>query len=95
MKQVYKLTKPYQFDGVEFTEVEFDLDSVSGKEVSEAKKRLQREVPVCLILGADSDFCAHLLAIITKKPVEFYREMPARDYLELTQTVSNFLTNLG
>ena len=95
MVQVYKFTKPYQFDGVEFTEVEFDLDSVTGKDVSEAKKRLQREVPVCLILGADSDFCAHLLAIITKKPVEFYREMPARDYLELTQTVSNFLTNLA
>lgn len=92
MKTVYKLKKPYEFDGVEFTEVEFDLEAISGNEISEAKKRFQNEVPVCLVLGADNDFCAHLLAVITKKPIEFYRGMPARDYLELTQTVCNFFT---
>ena len=95
MVQTYQLTKPFEFDGVEFKEIEFDLEGLKGEDISKAKKRFQREVPVCLILGADSDFCAHLLAVITKKPVEFFRAMPARDYLELTQTVSNFLTNLA
>ncbi len=93
MKQTYKLTKPYSFDGVEVTEVEFDLEMASGMVCVEAKRRMMREVPIApMVMGTDHDFCAHVLALITKKPVEFYREMPAKDYLELVQTVVNFFT---
>lgn len=35
-----ELSKPYSFDGVEFTAVEMDLDALTGRDVSAAKKRM-------------------------------------------------------
>lgn len=90
--QKYTFSEPFEFDGETYTEIEFDLKTLKGVDISATKKIFSQEVPICLSLGADTDFCALLLARMTKKPIEFYKEMPAKDYCELTQTVSNFLT---
>ena len=89
MKHVF--SKPYEFEGKTFKEIEFDLDSLKGSDISAAKKEFAATGNFSPVPSTDSDFCAILLARMTKQPVEFFTGLPARDYCSLTQQVSNFL----
>lgn len=90
MKHVF--AKPYEFEGKTYESIEFDLDSLKGSDISAVKKQFSKEVPVSIVPTTDSDFCALILCRLTKQPLEFFLSMPAKEYCELTQTVSNFLT---
>lgn len=86
-----ELSKPYQFDGVEYKEIELDLDSLTGRDVSAAKKDWARQGNFAAITAVDVDFCACLAAKACKLPVEFVEGLPAKDYCRVAQEVSNFL----
>lgn len=87
----YTFSKPYIFEGKEYSELEFDLESLKGSDISAAKKELTSVGIFAPILASDSDFCAILLARLIKQPREFFEGMPANDYSKLIQQVSNFL----
>ena len=89
MKHVFE--KRYEFEGKTYTEIEFDLEGLKGSDISAAKKRFVREGGFSPMPTIDSDFCALLLAGLTKQPLEFFTGLPAREYCEITQKVSNFL----
>lgn len=89
MKHVF--TKAYEFDGKTYNEIEFDLESLKGSDISAVKKEFAAMGNYSPVPTTDSDFCAMLLARMTKQPLEFFTELPARDYCNLTQKVSNFL----
>lgn len=86
-----ELSKPYSFDGVEFTAVEMDLDALTGRDVSAAKKEWVRQGNFSAVTAVDIDFCAYLAAKACKQPMEFVEGLPAKDYCKLAQEVSNFL----
>lgn len=87
----YEFKKPYEFEEVTYTELEYDLDALTGADISAAKRQYAAAGNFSPIPTTDSDFCVYILARVTKKPLEFFTEMPARDYCALTQQVSNFL----
>lgn len=89
MKHVF--AKPYEFEGKTYEEITFDLDALKGADISAAKKEFTATGNYSPLPSTDSDFCALLLARMTKQPVEFFTELPAREYCGLTQKVSNFL----
>lgn len=93
MKHVF--SNPYEFEGKTYEEIEFDLTTLKGSDISKAKKRFSSDGNFSPLPTMDSDFCAHLLAMVTKQPIEFFSEMPAREYCVLTQMVSNFLNSAG
>lgn len=93
MKHVF--AKPYEFEGKTYDAVEFDLDSLKGSDISAAKREFTATGNFSPLPTTDYDFCAILLARMTKHPVEFFTELPAREYCALTQKVSNFLIALG
>ena len=89
-----ELSKPYSFDGVEFTAVEMDLDALTGRDVSAAEKKNEtRQGNFAAVTPVDIDFCAYLAAKACKQPME----IPSRDCrprnasCKLAQEVSNFL----
>lgn len=87
----YTFKTPYEFDDTEYSEIEFDLDGVKGSDLSAVKKQFAAAGHFSPVPTADSDFCALLLARVTKMPLEFYSGLPAKDYCAITQMVSNFL----
>lgn len=89
MKYVFK--KPYEFEEVIYTELEYDLDSLTGADLSAAKRQWSAAGNFSPLPTTDADFCVYILASVAKKPIEFFTEMPARDYCGITQQVSNFL----
>ena len=75
------------------TELEFDLESLTGEDLSKAKRQFlaDGQVPT-FIITADQDYAAYVLAVAAKKPIEFFKQMPARDYARLTTLATAFLT---
>lgn len=89
MKHVF--SKPYEFEGKTYESLEFDLATLTGADISAAKKEFVATGSFSPLPATDSDFCAILLARLVKQPIEFFAALPAREYCSLTQKVSNFL----
>lgn len=87
----HKFAKPYKFDDIEFTEIELDLDALTGKDISSAKRVWAMAGNFSPMPSADMDFCAALAAQASKQPIEFFEQLPAREFNKVTQMVSNFL----
>lgn len=87
----YTFTVPYEFEGKTYEKLEFDLNSLKGSDISAVKKQYAGAGNFSPVPASDSDFCAMILARLLKQPIEFFEEMPAKDYSRLTQQVSNFL----
>lgn len=88
----YTFDKPYEFEGKTYNEIEFDLESLKGSDIAAVKKRFSASGNYAPIPALDSEFCALILAHLVKQPIEFFSSMPARDYCNLTQQVTNFLS---
>lgn len=89
MEYVFKT--PYEFDGKSYEKLEFDLEGLKGSDVAAVKKQFTNEGNFVPIPAVDNDFCARIVARAAKLPIEFFTDMPVRDYLGITQQVSNFL----
>lgn len=87
----YTFNPPYVFEGDTFEKIECDLDSLKGSDIAAVKRQFAQMGNFAAVPSADSEFCALILARLCKQPLEFFNEMPARDYCALTQEVSNFL----
>lgn len=87
----YKFSKPYKFEEKVYESVEFDLEGLTGHDISEVKKTFAATGTYVPVPALDSDFCAAILARAIKQPQEFFTQMPAKDYMALTQQVSSFL----
>ena len=91
----YKFSKPYTFEGKEFTEIELDLESMTGNDFVEAKKEYKIRGFENLVPTTDSEFCAVVASKLAKQPLEFFTGLPAKDYIGLTTKVMNFLLPLS
>lgn len=91
MSQIHKFSVPYEFEGETYTELEYDFSGLKGSDIAEIKKAWAGAGNYSPLPTTDSDFCARILAKVCKKPLEFFEDMPAKDYCQLTQAVTNFL----
>lgn len=91
MKHVFSNT--IEFEGQEHKEIDLDLEALTGKDISQAKRIWAMDGNFSPVPAADMDFCAAIAAQASKLPMEFFDALPAREYTKLTQAVSNFLLN--
>lgn len=87
----HQLSKEYEFDGQKYSEIDLDLEALTGKDVSAAKREWVRQGNFSTMVSVDVDFCAFMAAKAAKKPFEFMSGLPAKDYCAIAQEVSNFL----
>lgn len=87
----YTFKTPFEFEGKEYKSLTFNLEDLKGSDIAAAKKQFTAAGNFSALPSADSEFCALILARLTKLPVEFFNDLPAKDYCALTQSVSNFL----
>ena len=87
----YTFIKPHEFEGKTYTELDVDIEGMTGADFAAAKKQFAKDGNFVALPAADTEFCAYLLAKLTKQPLEFFEQMHVKDYCALTQNVSNFL----
>lgn len=87
----HKFDKPVSFEGAEHESIDLDLDSLTGKDMSVIKRQWAGEGNFSPVPAADMTFCEYVAAHASKMPQEFFEALPAKEYMKVTQEVSNFL----
>lgn len=88
---VYTFGSPYSFEGTEYTEINIDVDALTGGDIANIKRQWVGEQNFAVLPAMDTEFCMMVAARASGQPLEFFREMPAKDYCKLTAEVSGFL----
>ena len=88
---LYKFKEPYVFEDKRYEQVAVDLTQLCGRDIADAKRAFTKSGSFAVLPALDSDFCVEILSRLAKLPREFFDELPARDYLAITQEVTNFL----
>ena len=89
MKHLF--TKPVSFEGVEYTEIEMNLEELTGKDISQIKRQWAGKGNFSPVPAADMDFQAMAACHAASLPHEFADALPAKEYTQLCTAVGNFL----
>lgn len=89
MKYIFE--KPYEFEGETYTDIEFNLENLKGTDIAAVKRKYVAAGGAAVIPTVDMEFTVLLLNRVTKKPIEFFNSLPARDYVRITSMVTDFL----
>jgi hypothetical protein len=86
-----KFKKPYSFEGAEFTEVDLSgLESLTAKDLMEADKQFTATGQVAAVNEMSLGYACIIAARVSKKPVEFFENLPAQEAIKVKNTVSSF-----
>lgn len=88
-------SKPYDFEDNKFESIELDLDGLRGSDITEAYRLYAAAGNFSPMVSTDPNFCARLAAAAAGKPLEFIDNLPAPDFIYVTQAVQNFLLSSG
>lgn len=91
----YVFSKPYEFEGKEYNEIDAPVEGLTGRDISEVKKQFTDAGHFSAVPVVDYDYCTFLLARVSKKPMEFFYGLPAQDYCAVCQKVGTFLMKSG
>lgn len=91
---VLKLRKPYTFEGTEYTEIDMsNLENMTGRDMSAVSKYVTKKNkginPVTVEMSLE--YAQAMATRVTKMPIEFFENLPARDCAELKGLVVGFL----
>lgn len=89
---VLKFSKPYVFEGQEYTEVDLSaMEDTTAEDLSVVGKILSKLGTVSPMPEMTMDFSQFMAARVTKLPIEFFKRMPAREAIKLKNAVTGFL----
>lgn len=84
--KVFKLLKPFEFEGELIQEVYLDLDSLTGKDIMDASKGVES-----FMQETNKTYLANIAAIAMKRPKEIMYYMSAKDATAICYFVMDFL----
>lgn len=90
-----KFRKPYAFEGETFEAIELDLDGLRGSDITQAYRLYAAAGNFSPMVSTDPNFCAQIAASAGSQPLEFIDNLPAPDFMHVTQAVQNFLLSSG
>ncbi|NTU28849.1 phage tail assembly protein [Brevibacillus sp. HB1.1] len=91
-EKLYKLSRPFSFDGKEYTELDLDLDSITGEDLMSCERQLNASTKdLVFVKELSKPYLALVAARAAKVPVELIHKLPAKDFSKVTMLVQNFL----
>ncbi len=87
---IHNFSVGYTFEDKIYNSVDIPLERLVGEDIQRILKQWRTAGNMVVIPVLDASFCALCAAAAAHLPIEFFERMPARDYLMLTQAVSNF-----
>lgn len=84
--KVFKLTRPFEFEGELIQEVYLDLDSLTGKDIMDASKGVES-----FMQETNKTYLANIAATAMKRPKEIMYYMSAKDATAICYFVMDFL----
>lgn len=87
---IHTFAKEYTFEDKTYTEIDIPLDNLEGSDIDRIQKQWRAAGNMAPLPVLDTSFCARCAAAAAKLPLEFFERLPGREYLWLTQRVSDF-----
>ena len=88
--ETLKLKKPIMIDGEERTEIEYDLEALTGEDIQQATKELNKAGVMVTTIELDSNYHAALFAKSAGLMYQDMNRLSARDYAKATTLVRDF-----
>ena len=86
------LKKPIEHEGQTVTELELDLEGLTGEDMTQAEaEHAVMTGGASSVLELSKAYLMHVAARAAKLPVETIKSLDARDFTRVTMEVQNFL----
>lgn len=83
--------KPYTFEGKEYTEIDLSgIEDMTGDQLIFAHRQFAKSKGVSLTPELDPGYAAIVGGIVTDKPIEFFRRLPAKELAKVKRVISGF-----
>lgn len=93
-ENVIKFKKSYTFEGKEIKEIDLSgLEELTASDLIEADKVFGTSGQFAVVNEMTLGYTLIVAARVTKKPIEFFNQLAARDALKIKNTVMGFLSN--
>ncbi len=86
-----KLSKPYTFEGKEYTELKLDFDVLTGRDMIIAEAEVRVIADPAPVAELSKSYLAVMAAKAARVPVDLILGLPAKDFSKVTIEVQNFL----
>lgn len=88
---VVKFVKPYNFEGVEYTEVDLSgLENITATDMIEAEKLYGRSGGFSFIPEMSMGYAFVIATRASKHPIEFFQGLPPKDAMRVKNKVTSF-----
>lgn len=81
----------YNFEGKEFESINLDLDGLKGSDIIDAQRQFTQSGNFSAVISTDTNFQLIIASKAAAQPLEFFNELPAPEFMKVTQAVQNFL----
>lgn len=85
-----QLKKPIKIDGEEKTEIEYDLEELTGADIQQVTTELSKKGIMVTAIEIDSNYHAALFAKASGLMLEDLNRLSAKDYAKATTLVRDF-----
>jgi hypothetical protein len=91
-KLIVKFKNAYNFEGKEYDQVDLSgLENLKAKDLMEADKVFISSGDVAAMNEMNLKYNSIIAANVTKLPVEFFEELPAKEAIKVKNVVAGFL----
>jgi len=89
---VLRFSKPYTFEGETFTEVDLtEIENITAADMIAAQKVMSKGGTVEMLPEMSLQYACVIAARVSKRPIEFFTSLPARDAIKLKNIVTGFI----
>ena len=94
------LNSVYKFEGESFEKIKIPVDTLNGDQLIKIQKDYKKlltnntaraAAENLTLLAGNAEFQVFLASSLTKKPMDFFTGLPAKDFLNLSMTLTSFL----
>ena len=98
-KNIFKLSKPFTFEGENYTELNMAaFQDITGQQISDVERTFKNQYSLTTAdydaLEFNLNYIFLLCSFVLNKPVEFFQALPAVDAVKLKYKVVRFLAGL-
>lgn len=90
-ERILKLSKTYNFEGEEINTVDLNgLDNITADQMILAQKMITRSGNTTALLETNIEYCLILASFGSGRPIEFFKQLNAKDVVKVKNKVTGF-----
>ena len=94
-KPKLKLTKPLEYNGKKYEELEYDFDALTGEDLLTAEAEVNAAGAIVPVMDLSKAYQAAVFARAAKVDYAMMRKLGAKDFTDATAAVMNFFGDQG